>query len=89
MLESFSFRTAIQETTKMPRRRVLGRVHPDWRAPELPIVLLEDFAALIGLVFALFGVGLTLITDNGSGTRSAPSSSERSWSWWRSCWRSR
>ena len=35
------------------------------KAPELPVVLLEDFAALIGLVFALFGVGLTLITDNG------------------------
>ena len=28
-------------------------------------MLLEDFAALIGLVLALFGVGLTLITDNG------------------------
>ena len=35
------------------------------KAPELPVVLLEDFAALIGLVFALFGVGLTLITDDG------------------------
>ena len=28
------------------------------------MILLEDFAALIGLVFALFGVGLTLITGN-------------------------
>ena len=35
------------------------------KAPELPVVLLEDFAALIGLVLALFGVGLTLITDDG------------------------
>ena len=32
------------------------------KAPELPVVLLEDFAALLGLIFALFGVGLTLIT---------------------------
>ncbi len=32
------------------------------KAPELPVILLEDFAALIGLVFALFGVGLTLLT---------------------------
>ena len=35
------------------------------KAPELPVVLLEDFAALVGLVLALLGVGLTLITDDG------------------------
>jgi divalent metal cation (Fe/Co/Zn/Cd) transporter len=35
------------------------------RAPELPVILLEDFAALLGLLFALFGVGLTLLTGNG------------------------
>jgi divalent metal cation (Fe/Co/Zn/Cd) transporter len=35
------------------------------KAPELPVVLLEDFGALIGLVFALAGVGLTLATGNG------------------------
>jgi cation diffusion facilitator family transporter len=35
------------------------------RDPELPVVLLEDSAALIGLVLALAGVGLTLITGNG------------------------
>ncbi len=29
------------------------------------MILLEDFAALLGLVFALFGVGMTLITRNG------------------------
>ena len=29
------------------------------------MILLEDFAALVGLVFALFGVGLTLLTHNG------------------------
>ena len=34
------------------------------KAPELPVVLLEDVGALIGLVFALFGVGLTAITHN-------------------------
>ncbi len=64
-LESFSFRTAIMETNKI-------RNNASWigfirraRVPELPVILLEDFAALIGLVFALFGVGMTLITDNG------------------------
>ena len=35
------------------------------KAPELPVVLLEDTGALLGLVFALFGVGLTLVTGNG------------------------
>jgi divalent metal cation (Fe/Co/Zn/Cd) transporter len=34
------------------------------KAPELPVVLLEDTAALTGLVFALLGVGLTVITGN-------------------------
>jgi divalent metal cation (Fe/Co/Zn/Cd) transporter len=35
------------------------------KAPELPVVLLEDAAALFGLVFALIGVGMTLITGRG------------------------
>ena len=35
------------------------------KAPELPVVLLEDAGALVGLVLALFGVGMTLITGNG------------------------
>jgi len=35
------------------------------KAPELPVVLLEDTAALIGLVLALLGVGLTLATGDG------------------------
>jgi divalent metal cation (Fe/Co/Zn/Cd) transporter len=35
------------------------------KAPELPVVLLEDVAALTGLVFALLGVGLTILTGDG------------------------
>jgi cation diffusion facilitator family transporter len=64
-LESLSFRTAIGEANHL--RRGVGWVSfiRHARAPELPVILLEDFGALIGLVFALFGVGLTLITDNG------------------------
>jgi len=61
-MESFSFRTAIRESN-------LVRGEASWvqfvrraKAPELPVILLEDFAALTGLGFALFGVGLTLIT---------------------------
>ena len=64
-LEGYSFRTAIRESN-----HTRGKV--SWvdfvrraKAPELPVVLLEDTGALIGLVLALFGVVLTLITHNG------------------------
>jgi len=65
VLESFSFRTAIHETNKIRGTATWTNFIRRSRVPELPVVLLEDFAALIGLVFALFGVGLTLITGNG------------------------
>jgi divalent metal cation (Fe/Co/Zn/Cd) transporter len=63
-MESFSFRTAIREAN-----HVRGKTSwPDFirraKAPELPVILLEDFAALTGLVFALFGVGLTLLLED-------------------------
>ncbi|MBN1174170.1 MAG: cation diffusion facilitator family transporter [Micromonosporaceae bacterium] len=64
-LEAFSFRTAIQETNKVRQRASWVRFIRRSRVPELPVVLLEDFAALIGLTFALLGVGLTLITGDG------------------------
>jgi cation diffusion facilitator family transporter len=64
-LEGFSFRTAIQESNKLRAESTWVDFIRRSRVPELPVVLLEDFAALIGLVFALFGVTLTLLTDNG------------------------
>ena len=64
-LESYSFRTAIHESNHVRGSRSWGEFIRRAKAPELPVVLLEDFAALIGLVFALFGVGLTLMTHNG------------------------
>ena len=63
--ESLSFRTAIREANKSRGKQSLGRFIKSAKAPELPVILLEDFAALLGLVFALFGVGLTLLTRNG------------------------
>jgi cation diffusion facilitator family transporter len=63
--ESFSFRTAIVESNKVRGRQSWSRFIRSAKAPELPVILLEDFAALLGLVFALFGVGMTLITHNG------------------------
>jgi cation diffusion facilitator family transporter len=64
-LESFSFRTAIQESNKIRGKSTWVEFVRHSRVPELPVVLLEDLAALLGLVFALFGVSLTLITGNG------------------------
>ncbi len=63
--ESLSFRTAVREANKARGRQSLGRFIRSAKAPELPVILLEDFAALIGLAFALLGIGLTLITRNG------------------------
>jgi cation diffusion facilitator family transporter len=64
-LESYSFRTAIHESNQVRGSLTWVQFIRRAKAPELPVVLLEDFAALIGLVLALFGVGLTLITDDG------------------------
>ena len=64
-LESYSFRTAIHESDQVRGDLTWVQFIRRAKAPELPVVLLEDFAALIGLVLALLGVGLTLITDNG------------------------
>ena len=63
--ESLSFRTAIRESAKTKGRQSWPRFIRSAKAPELPVILLEDFAALLGLVFALFGVGMTLLTGNG------------------------
>jgi cation diffusion facilitator family transporter len=65
LMEGFSFRTATREINKI--RGDVGWVAFVRRAksPELPVILLEDFAALIGLVFALLGVGLSKLTGNG------------------------
>jgi len=64
-LESFSLRTAVAESNS-------SRGASSWRsfirrakAPELPVVLLEDMAALSGLAFALIGVTLATVTGNG------------------------
>lgn len=64
-LEGYSFRTAIHESNQVRGRRSWPAFIRTAKAPELPVVLLEDSAALLGLVFALIGVGLTLITGNG------------------------
>jgi cation diffusion facilitator family transporter len=64
-LESFSFRTAIIESNRVRGKSSWKDFIRTAKAPELPVILLEDFAALLGLVFALFAVSMTLATGNG------------------------
>ncbi|MEU5053571.1 cation diffusion facilitator family transporter [Streptomyces sp. NPDC021096] len=63
--ESFSFRTAIKESNELRGTQSWSSFIRTAKAPELPVVLLEDFGALVGLVLALGGVGLTLATGDG------------------------
>jgi cation diffusion facilitator family transporter len=63
--ESFSFRTAIIEANHVRGSQGWISFVRTAKQPELPVILLEDFGALLGLVFALFGVGLTLLTGDG------------------------
>ncbi|MFH5880647.1 cation diffusion facilitator family transporter [Arthrobacter sp. NA-172] len=63
--ESFSFRTAIRESNPLRGNQSWIKFIRNAKQPELPVILLEDFGALLGLVFALFGVSLTLVTGNG------------------------
>jgi cation diffusion facilitator family transporter len=64
-LEGYSFRTAIKESNHTRGTTSWVDYVRRAKAPELPVVLLEDSGALVGLVLALFGVVLTLITGNG------------------------
>jgi cation diffusion facilitator family transporter len=64
-MESFSLRTAVHEAGPSRHGRSWWQFIRGAKAPELPVVLLEDTGALIGLVFASFGVGMTLATHDG------------------------
>ncbi|GHE76805.1 transporter [Streptomyces longispororuber] len=63
--ESFSFRTAIKESNALRGSLSWKQFIRRAKAPELPVVLLEDLGALVGLVLALGGVGLALATGDG------------------------
>ena len=63
-LETYSFRTAVVESRPLKGSGTWWQFIRHSRNPELPVVLLEDTGALFGLVFALLGVGLTVLTGN-------------------------
>ncbi len=64
VLESLSLRTALHEAKKVRGKSSLVQFIRHAKSPELPVVMLEDMAALAGLVFAFAGVGLTALTHN-------------------------
>jgi cation diffusion facilitator family transporter len=64
VLEGFSLRTAVKESNHSRGKQSWLQFIRHAKAPELPVVLLEDVAALTGLVFAFLGVGLSVITGN-------------------------
>ncbi|WP_347110632.1 cation diffusion facilitator family transporter [Paenarthrobacter sp. S56] len=63
--EGFSFRTAVTESNPLRGKQSWIKFIRNAKQPELPVILLEDFGALLGLLFALFGVTMTLVTGNG------------------------
>lgn len=64
VLESLSLRTAVREARKLKGERTWWNFIRNSKVPELPVVLLEDMGALTGLMLALLGIGLALITGN-------------------------
>jgi cation diffusion facilitator family transporter len=61
-LEAFSLRTAAHEANKVRHGQAWWKFIHRAKSPELPVVLLEDVGALLGLVFALVGVSLAVVT---------------------------
>src|SRR4051795_3686520 len=64
VLEGFALRTAAGHARGQLRGRSWVQYIRETRTPELPVLLLEDSGALLGLTFALAGVLLALVTGN-------------------------
>ena len=65
VLEGYALRTAVREANRTRGTRSWLQFVRRARAPELPVLLLEDSGALVGLSLALLGVGLSVLTGNG------------------------
>ena len=66
VLEGLSLRTAHREATPSRHGRSWWQFIRTTKSPELPVVLLEDTGALVGLLFALIGISLAEITGNAA-----------------------
>ena len=65
LLEGNSFRVAVKESKPLKGKQSWWRFLRTSKNPELPVLLLEDAGALLGLILALIGVGMTLLTGDG------------------------
>jgi cation diffusion facilitator family transporter len=63
VLEALSFRTAIREANLLRGDSSWMQFIRHTKAAELPVILLEDLGALVGLFFALVGIGLATLTN--------------------------
>jgi cation diffusion facilitator family transporter len=74
VLESFSLRTAVREARPLRGSLSWAAWLRRSKSPELPVVLLEDIGALVGLLLALLGLTLAVTTGeprwDGLGTLS-------------------
>jgi cation diffusion facilitator family transporter len=74
VLESFSLRTAVREARPLRGSLSWAAWLRRSKSPELPVVLLEDIGALVGLLLALLGLTLAVTTGeprwDGVGTLS-------------------
>ena len=64
-MEAYALRTAVLEANHVRGDLSIPEYVKASRSPEIPVILLEDTGALVGLLFALFGVGMTLGTGDG------------------------
>ncbi|HIF97109.1 MAG TPA: cation transporter [Myxococcales bacterium] len=63
VFEGLSLRTAVQEARRSKLQESWWSYIRRTKNPELPVILLEDLGALVGLSFALAGVSLSIWTD--------------------------
>lgn len=65
LMEAMSFRTARHESQDAKGDATYRQFIRHAKIPELPVVLLEDAGALVGLALALGGVVASVVTKNG------------------------
>ena len=65
IMESFSLRTALHESAPFRVGMSLWKFVRSSKEPEFIVVILEDIAALLGLILAFVGIGVALLTGNG------------------------